>query len=271
MKTIKFFIPVLFLLFITGNIWAQSSMQDVVYLKNGSIIKGSIIEIIPDKYIKIEVLGGSIYVYTMNEIEKCVKEPNSNTTQIIQEEVVIEKQIESKPTPIIQQNQIPDNEDVGVKKGYFGGFEFGEGVSFGDMEGPLRIKLSILNGYRINPYLALGVGFGLRAYPGETAMLPFYFHARTNFLNKRTSPYLSLDLGYAFTTSSNYKGGLLFSPTFGVSKRLKNRTSLNLGLSYELQGLRHNYYYYDYYGYYPVYYNRNSFSHTVSFVFGVTF
>jgi hypothetical protein len=270
MKTIKFFIPVLFLLFLTSNIWAQSDMQDVVYLKNGSIIKGSIIEIVPDKYIKIEVLGGSIYVYTMNEIEKCVKEQNTNSTQIIQEEVVVEKQVISKPTPLVQQNQSADNEDVGVKKGYFGGFEFGEGISFGELEGPLRIKLSILNGYRINPYLALGVGFGLRAYPGETAFMPFYFHVRTNFLNKRTSPYFSLDLGYAFTTHSNYKGGMLFSPTFGVSKRLKNRTSLNLGLSYELQRFSYNYYYYDYY-YYPVYYTQNDFAHTVSFMFGITF
>ena len=47
---------------------------DVVHLKNGSIIKGIIIEQIPNKTIKIETSGGSIFVYQMDEVIKIVKE-----------------------------------------------------------------------------------------------------------------------------------------------------------------------------------------------------
>ena len=48
-------------------------MIDVVYLKNGSVIKGQITEMIPDKHIKIETSGGSLFVYSFDEIEKIEK------------------------------------------------------------------------------------------------------------------------------------------------------------------------------------------------------
>lgn len=48
--------------------------QDVVYLKNGSIIRGMIIEQIPNKSIKIQTKDGNVFVYEMDEIEKITKE-----------------------------------------------------------------------------------------------------------------------------------------------------------------------------------------------------
>ncbi len=56
-------------------IFAQKpSYQDIVELKNGSIIKGIIIEQIPNEQIKIELLGGSVLIYKMDEISKIKKE-----------------------------------------------------------------------------------------------------------------------------------------------------------------------------------------------------
>lgn len=49
-------------------------MQDVIYLKNGSIIRGIIIENIPNESIKIETKDGSTFVYKMDEIIKMTKE-----------------------------------------------------------------------------------------------------------------------------------------------------------------------------------------------------
>lgn len=47
---------------------------DVVYLKNGSIIKGTIIEQVPNVSLKIETRDGSVFVYKIEEIEKMTKE-----------------------------------------------------------------------------------------------------------------------------------------------------------------------------------------------------
>lgn len=47
---------------------------DVVYLKNGSVVKGTIVETIPDISIKIQTRDGSVFVYKMSEIERYGKE-----------------------------------------------------------------------------------------------------------------------------------------------------------------------------------------------------
>lgn len=53
---------------------AQSHYQDVVYLKNGSIIRGVIIEQVPNQNIKIETADKSVFVFKIDEIEKITKE-----------------------------------------------------------------------------------------------------------------------------------------------------------------------------------------------------
>jgi len=50
--------------------------RDFVYLKNGSIIKGTVIETIPDSTVKIQTDEGRSYVYRMTEVDKITKEPD---------------------------------------------------------------------------------------------------------------------------------------------------------------------------------------------------
>jgi len=52
----------------------KKEYQDVVYLKNGSIIRGMIIEQIPNKTLKIQTKDRSVFVYKYDEIEKITKE-----------------------------------------------------------------------------------------------------------------------------------------------------------------------------------------------------
>jgi hypothetical protein len=241
------------------SVSAQNTTQDVVYLKNGGIMRGSIIEMIPEKYVKIEIVGGNIFVFQVGEIEKCIKETAKKPETVIQQD-------------LNNSSSLPVKKDsCGVGRGYYGMVEFGIGASGGYMSGPLRTNLSFISGYRVNPWFALGGGFGLRSFPGNDVFMPLFLDLRTNFLNKRTSPYLSLQTGYAFCLSNNDNGGFLISPTLGVSVKLKNRTALNFGLSYETQRSMAYEYYYDYYPQY--YYNNRSpkWTHTLSFQVGVSF
>ena len=59
---------------VTTPAFAQQ-MEDVVHLKNGSIVRGTIIEQLPGESLKIQTQGGSVFVYTMDEIAKISKEP----------------------------------------------------------------------------------------------------------------------------------------------------------------------------------------------------
>ena len=58
----------------TEPLFAQQ-MEDVVHLKNGNVIRGTIIEQIPGESLKIQTQGGSVFVYTMDEIAELAREP----------------------------------------------------------------------------------------------------------------------------------------------------------------------------------------------------
>ena len=59
---------------VTSPAFAQQ-MEDVVHLKNGGLIRGTIIEQIPGESLKIKTRDGNVFVYTMDEIAKISKEP----------------------------------------------------------------------------------------------------------------------------------------------------------------------------------------------------
>ena len=59
----------LVIIFCTGSLHAQNATKSVVYLKNGSIIKCDIMEWQNDT-IKFKTSDGSLFVYSMKEVEK---------------------------------------------------------------------------------------------------------------------------------------------------------------------------------------------------------
>jgi TM2 domain-containing membrane protein YozV len=69
------FILMLSLFFLTVLSVKAQNYEEVVYLKNGSIIRGTIIEQIPNQSIKIQTRDGNVFVYNMAEVEKLTKEP----------------------------------------------------------------------------------------------------------------------------------------------------------------------------------------------------
>ena len=57
----------------TSQVFAQQ-MEDVVYLEDGGVVRGTIVEQIPGKSLKIQTRDGSVFVFTMDEITKLAKE-----------------------------------------------------------------------------------------------------------------------------------------------------------------------------------------------------
>ena len=73
----KYFLPILLIF----SFLLCQEYEDVVYLKDGSVIRGMIIEQKPNKYIKIKS-GQNIFVYQMDEIDKMTKEISKYTTDV---------------------------------------------------------------------------------------------------------------------------------------------------------------------------------------------
>lgn len=62
------------LLCVSEEVHAQQN-DDIVYLKNGSIIKGVIVEQIPGESVKLETRDGNLFVFSMEEIDRITKGP----------------------------------------------------------------------------------------------------------------------------------------------------------------------------------------------------
>ena len=71
MKTI---VLTFFVFLTTIVVFAQQSNIDVVYLKNGTVFRGEIIEQVPDLSLKIKTSEGNILVIPMDNVKKITKE-----------------------------------------------------------------------------------------------------------------------------------------------------------------------------------------------------
>ena len=158
-------------LFVTGllsfisvfSLLAQD-YQEVICLKNGSVIRGTIVEQQPNVLLKVKTADGSIFVYPMNEVEKITKEEAINR--------------ESEKSNRIRT-------DV---KGYRGSVEVGTIVNFKASGIPINkgaFSITTSHGYQFNPHLFLGAGIGLDYHAaGGRLFMPLFADVRANFLNR---------------------------------------------------------------------------------------
>ncbi len=65
------------LIAVTSQSYAGDVTEDVVYLRDGSIVRGQIIEQVPGKLVRIETMGGSVFVFDVSEIAVIKKEPKT--------------------------------------------------------------------------------------------------------------------------------------------------------------------------------------------------
>ena len=195
-------------------VYAQQNDCDVVYLKNGSIIHGTIIEQVPDKSLKIETTGKNVFVYQMNEIDKLTKETKTGNGR----------------TAI---------DGSGFKNGFLGNMEMG--AAFGAKGGENFYKLNLIAEYCFNPYFSFGLGTGWRYYYDiKTPLVPVFFHFRANFIDNKITPYLSLDMGYSFDASDTFKdAGVFFNPTAGISFKITDKSFMNIGIGFEMQNMKY--------------------------------
>ena len=117
------------------------------------------------------------------------------------------------------------------------------------------IGLNYIGGYRFNHlfFLGLGVGadFALFTPPMEQKYanakptrvnIPVYLNFRTNFSDKAWSPYISVSAGARISpvmqelNGYTYnQSGLLGDISFGVERRLREKSSLYLGVGYRIE------------------------------------
>ena len=191
--------------------FAQSNFQDVIYLKDGSVVRGTIIDKVPNKSVQIKMADKTVFIYQMDQIDKLAREPYRFKSD----------------RPLSQR---------GLQFGYKGLVDVGYQVGQGEY-GLNRLSFNVVNSLQANPYFSIGLGAGLRYYMEPQALLmPIFLDLRANVLDEWLSPYLAVSVGLTLDATQNFSDvGLLFCPVLGVTAKIADKSALHLGVGYEMQ------------------------------------
>lgn len=190
------------------------SFEDVIFLRDGSVVYGQILEKYPNRSLEIITADKNVFVFDMNEISS----------------------FQIRKRKIAKQSNFFHSYPA---SGYRGRVEVGYEVGVGSLAMD-RLKLNIINGYQINEYFTLGVGTGVRYYlDAEEILVPIYGDFKANYMiGDKITRFVSLGVGYTFNGSDDFSDvGLFLSPTIGLSYQLSNRNAINISLGYEVQKL----------------------------------
>ena len=188
----KIFLLLLFLISASNFTFSQER-KEIIQLKNGSIIKGEIVEVKPNQYLKIETDNGSSIVCDFNDIDLITIEESSRKSRYY------------------------------LEKGYRG-FVYGE-LIFGCMFGG---AFTTVHGGQINKHIFLGGGIGIRYtedWYSDYLAFPIFANFRYDFGERYITPFLDVRAGITLPLSGAF--GFYGSTNFGC--RI-GRLSMDIGL-----------------------------------------
>ena len=199
--------------------FGQNNMEEVVYLKNGSVIRGIIIEQIPNQSIKIQTKDRNVFVFKYDDIEKITKEnlPLENTSNK-------SKLAEFKKSGIIKQTETNYSPGIGVIK-YGNNSVKNTSNSYG---------FRTVNGFQLNEHFSFGVGIGIDNYQNAT-FLPITFDTRITFLKGKVSPVFIWNFGYAVGLN-DIQGGMTLNPQIGIKTFITKNVAYLFNFGYKVLG-----------------------------------
>ena len=242
---------------------AQDDREDVIYLKNGNIYRGVIVEQVPGETMKIEIYGGNIFTVSISDIAKITKERK----QVIENtQSPLEPPMYPYHHEMFRHHQSCDRamgmDSMRVrrtyqfhKKGYLFMGQLVGGVDHGGIR--------IINGYKFSRFAQFGIGLGIDNISNNGIYLPVFLYYGGDILRKLITPFYSIEAGYAFKPSNNFdrgimlsgsgsdgndqKGGLIGAVNLGVKFYTPRRVffSLALSLDYKHVSSSSYQYYYD--------------------------
>jgi sRNA-binding regulator protein Hfq len=146
-------------LLMASTVLAQTSTVDVLYLKNGSVIRGQVTSM-TTKVVKIQTADGSLFVYPMKAVAKMEKITSGSTAL---EDSTSDESMQPVSTELVQPIAVPEPETKPVK----------QGVHFG-IRGAIFLNIAIWDQLAKGAYLAqdpdskLGLGIWGIIAPGIT-------------------------------------------------------------------------------------------------------
>lgn len=234
MKKASLLLP--FLLAFAAICTAQVNYQDVIYLKNDSVVRGVIAGQIPGTSIKVETPDGNLTEYSLDEVSKIKRER-------------VARSVSRKPMPFNPDSISQHSFGVLIETGGLFGFKANDESGNFFKYNTNFFTLMGAAGYRVSRKLFLGAGAGVEVNETKHAQIPIFATVHYSFLNKKVSPFLNQKFGAAFLIlpiNKNYRadgspiGGATLQTQAGVRVYLGNKTAIQLGALYRFQHFRGN-------------------------------
>jgi hypothetical protein len=201
------------LLFLNPYLQAQDSYEDVVYLKNGSVFRGMIFEIVPGKSITIEAENHFVYTVTYEQIERIRKEPRQRISTSI--------------------SSYSSDAEFSTPH-YTNLFQIGMLTRRAQ---PLT-TFGLIRSANAGEHSTLGIGLGWDAY-GLGAMVPLFVDARSFLFREETSPFVFTDVGYSLGLFKQRNvwdaGGFVLNAGAGFSVPSSTGATFVMEVSYRMQ------------------------------------
>lgn len=215
-------------------IFGQNNIEEVVYLKNGSIIRGTIIEQVPNQTLKIQTKDGSVFVFNLNEVQKITKEvPYSNpvnTNTQVTNQSNNENIVNNTDENTYSATDSKEKKEY-LKKGFLGITELGA-IGRKHYNSKSAFTFHQLIAKRTSQNFSIGMGFGVETNT-ETLVVPVMLDTRIYFMKNRISPFMNLAPGYAFMLFNfkyyNYNRYYEFSETYHTFI-----TNIGLGVEFKI-------------------------------------
>jgi hypothetical protein len=189
---------------------AQDWKPDVIYLKDGSIYKGTITHQTPNVRYEIETADGIFIPVANKNIDSLV--------------LGVKHPIPAFDTTIVYYTNAPRPGRKLPSYGYKDhGYFFQAQINIQYAGGGARI----INGYKINQYaiLGLGIGFGGAALAANTpsnlggaknpfsgSYFPFFLYYSGDILKKKITPFYAIEIGYGVSAPALIEGNSYYGP-----------------------------------------------------------
>ncbi|MEO6131041.1 MAG: hypothetical protein ABIQ02_04285 [Saprospiraceae bacterium] len=234
----------LLFIFILGFVFVQdivsqidsSKVTDIVWLKDGSKLTGTILKWDLERGMTFKLLTGAEIIIPKKEIHK-----------VIQDIPLVTGVTGSQPVYAFVK---PDRIYAFKEKGWYQNTSGFINVSFSGGAG-----IHHAMGYRFNRMIGVGIGTGIETHDFSDVrnIIPMYAEARGFFLPNKISPYYALKIGYGFALVNKSRwttaatGGFHISPELGV-RFGGGDVSYYLGVEYKLQNATYTYNNFDFGG-----------------------
>jgi hypothetical protein len=165
---------------VASIVFSQTSTVDLLYLKNGSIIRGQVIEL-TGAAVKIKTSDGSLFVFSMTEIDKMVKESTAPAASLVPS---VEATAMASSTPAQEPfTPAPAPQKQGIKFGLRGGL-FANLEIWDQLQGDPDSKI----GFGVNGVLAAGISIDNDMYVGVGPLIGANFWSQSKkILGENTS------------------------------------------------------------------------------------